>query len=62
MNKADQQRAAERQFQSQQAIFKILCQGCPHKAMPGARSRIRDTADTLRDADAEKILSTLQTA
>ena len=43
MKKANQQRAAEMQFQSQQAIFKILCQGCPYKAMPGrARQNMRN--------------------
>ncbi len=62
MKKANQQRAAEMQFQSQQAIFKILCQGCPYKAMPGARGRICETVDTLTDVDAEEIPSTPQTA
>jgi len=48
MKKADQQRAAERQFCSEQTILKILYQGCPDKAMP--------------DTDADEIPSTLQAA
>jgi TPP-dependent indolepyruvate ferredoxin oxidoreductase alpha subunit len=52
MRKAERERAKHLELEGKEAIFKILCHGCPYRNLFGARSGIRSEVEEIPDAQA----------